>query len=277
MQGSNFGALLGPPVTAALVVAGGWPAAAWLTSVALQGSRWPWPVSSCTGAKGVGSAYDLPSTSSPTRSVPGATSASGRFERALAQSGRTDAWPWPGGPSSSIPDMPLEGMTRDDYVRAKFGGGDRPRQIYQAIAESGREAGIEFQFSRIRRTPNTVLSHRLVHWSAKNDLQDEVVAELFKAYFEQGLDIGDLEILVECARRAGIDELRARRHLMSEEGRQEVVASDVYARRLGINGVPCFIVNRKYAVSGAQPPSAFVEVFNLAERDAATSAAQSTA
>ena len=60
---------------------------------------------------------------------------------------------------------------------------------------------------------------------------------------------------------------------MSEEGRQEVVASDVYARRLGINGVPCFIVNRKYAVSGAQPPSAFVEVFNLAERDAATSTA----
>ena len=69
----------------------------------------------------------------------------------------------------------------------------------------------------------------------------------------------------------------ARKFLLSEEGRQEVVASDVYARRLGINGVPCFIVNRKYAVSGAQPPSAFVEVFNLAERDAATSTAQSTA
>ena len=151
-----------------------------------------------------------------------------RFERALAQSGRTDvavAWR----PFQLNPDMPPEGMTRDDYVRAKFGGGDRPRQIYQAISESGREAGIEFQFARIRRTPNTVLSHRLVHWSAKNNVQDEVVA------------------------------------------------SDVYARRLGINGVPCFIVNRKYAVSGAQPPSAFVEVFNLAERDAATSAAQSTA
>ena len=90
-----------------------------------------------------------------------------RFERALAQSGRTDvavAWR----PFQLNPDMPAEGMTRDDYVRAKFGGGDRPRQIYQAIAESGREAGIEFQFSRIRRTPNTVLSHRLVHWSAKS-------------------------------------------------------------------------------------------------------------
>jgi predicted DsbA family dithiol-disulfide isomerase len=198
-----------------------------------------------------------------------------RFERALALSGRNDiAISWR--PFQLNPDMPAEGMTRDDYVRAKFGGGDRPRQIYQAIADSGREAGIEFQFSRISRTPNTVLSHRLVHWSAKNERQDEVVAELFKVYFEEGLDIGEIEVLVECARRAGLDAKLTHRFLLSDEGRQEVVASDVYARRLGINGVPCFIVNRKYAVSGAQPPSAFVEVFNLAERDAATSAAQST-
>jgi predicted DsbA family dithiol-disulfide isomerase len=198
-----------------------------------------------------------------------------RFERALAQSGRNDvAISWR--PFQLNPDMPAEGMTRDDYVRAKFGGGDRPRQIYQAIAESGREAGIEFQFSRIRRTPNTVLSHRLIYWSAKQERQDEIVAELFRAYFEDGLDIGDIDTLVECARRSGLDPYAAHSFLLGDEGRQEVVASDVYARRLGINGVPCFIVNRKYAVSGAQPPSAFVEVFNLAERDAATTAAQST-
>ena len=191
-----------------------------------------------------------------------------RFERALAQSGRTAvavAWP----PFQLNPDMPAEGMTRDDYVRAKFGGGDRPRQIYQAIAESGREAGIEFQFARIRRTPNTVLSHRLVHWSAKNEIQDEVVAELFKAYFEQGLDIGDLEILVECARRAGIDELRARRYLMSDEGRQEVVASDVYARRLGINGVPCFVISGRHAIAGAQEPEVIERLLDVAAVEAA--------
>ncbi|HZP97964.1 MAG TPA: DsbA family oxidoreductase [Reyranella sp.] len=199
-----------------------------------------------------------------------------RFERALDISGRNDvALSWR--PFQLNPDMPAEGMSRDDYVRAKFGGGDRPRQIYQAIADSGREAGIEFQFSRIRRTPNTILSHRLIYWSAKNERQDELVGELFKAYFEEGLDVGDIHTLVDIAGRAGLDPTAAHRFLMSDEGRQEVVASDVYARRLGINGVPCFIVNRKYAVSGAQPPSAFVEVFNLAERDAATSAAQSTA
>ena len=93
-----------------------------------------------------------------------------RFERALDLSGRNDiAISWR--PFQLNPDMPSEGMTRDDYVRAKFGGGDRPRQIYQAIAESGREAGIDFQFSRIKRTPNTVLSHRLVHWSAGSERQ----------------------------------------------------------------------------------------------------------
>jgi predicted DsbA family dithiol-disulfide isomerase len=199
-----------------------------------------------------------------------------RFERALDVSGRNDvALSWR--PFQLNPDMPAEGMSRDDYVRAKFGGGDRPRQIYQAIADSGREAGIEFQFSRIRRTPNTILSHRLIYWSSKNERQDETVGELFKAYFEEGLDIGELDTLVDIAQRAGLDGQATRHFLISEGGRQEVVASDVYARRLGINGVPCFIVNRKYAVSGAQPPSAFVEVFNLAERDAATSAAQSTA
>ena len=114
-----------------------------------------------------------------------------RFERALVLSGRNDvALSWR--PFQLNPDMPPEGMTRDDYVRAKFGGGDRPRQIYQAIAESGREAGIEFQFSKIKRTPNTILSHRLVHWAAKQERQEEVVDMLFKAYFEEGLDTGDL-------------------------------------------------------------------------------------
>src|SRR3954465_12728797 len=188
-----------------------------------------------------------------------------RFERALDLSGRNDiAISWR--PFQLNPDMPPEGMTRDDYVRAKFGGGDRPRPIYPAMPESGREAGIEFQFSKIRRTPNTVLSHRLIFWSATQEKQDEVVAELFKAYFEDGLDIGELEMLIECAARAGLDRELARTFLQSEEGRQEVVASDVYARRLGINGVPCFIVNRKYAVSGPHPPSPVVTGLHLPQR-----------
>ena len=200
-----------------------------------------------------------------------------RFERALDLSGRNDvavAWR----PFQLNPDMPPEGMTRDDYVRAKFGGGDRPRQIYQAIAESGREAGIEFQFSQ----HPAHAQHRAV--APPGPLERQAgAAGRGRGRAVQGLFRGRASISAtsrswsNAPRRAGSSEAARRSYLMSDEGRQEVVASDVYARRLGINGVPCFIVNRKYAVSGAQPPSAFVEVFNLAERDAATSTAQSTA
>src|SRR5260370_24514571 len=88
-----------------------------------------------------------------------------RFERALDLSGRNDvAISWR--PFQLNPDMPAEGMTRDDYVRTKFGGGDRPRQSYQATAESRRAAGIEVQFAKIKRTPNTVPSHPPCHWGA---------------------------------------------------------------------------------------------------------------
>lgn len=199
-----------------------------------------------------------------------------RLERAVQMSGRSDimvAWR----PFQLNPDMPADGMAREDYLRAKFGGGDRSRQIYQAIAQTGREEGIEFQFGKVRRTPNTVQSHRLVHLGGQRNRQDEVVESLFKAYFEEGRDVGDLDTLVEVAARAGIDENDARAFLGGEDARAEVVAADLYARRLGINGVPCFIVERKYAVSGAQPPSAFLEVFNLAEREQERQTAQSTA
>jgi len=199
-----------------------------------------------------------------------------RLEQAVELSGRGDIWvAWR--PFQLNPDIPETGMTREDYLRAKFGAGDRPRQIYQAISETGRAEGIDFQFNRIKRTPNTVQSHRLIHWSGKEGVQDQVVESLFHAYFEEGRDIGDVETLIDCAVRAGVDQAKVRKFLESTELKQEVLAADLYARRLNINGVPCFIVNRKYAISGAQPPAAFLEVFNLAAKDEETEAQQSSA
>ncbi len=194
-----------------------------------------------------------------------------RFERAVAESGRDDimvAWR----PFQLNPDMPPAGMGRDAYLRLKFGGSDRARNIYRTIAENGREEGIDFQFDRIARTPNTVRSHRLIHWSGPLGFQDQVVDSLFKAYFEEGRDIGDNEALIDAAVRAGLDRRDTRAFLESDELAPEVVAADGHARRMGIAGVPCFVVDRKYAVSGAQPTEAFLEVFNLAARDAAQAA-----
>ena len=150
------------------------------------------------------------------------------------------------------------------------------QKIYGAIAETGQGEGIDFHFEKIGRTPNTLASHRLVKHAAKLGQQDTVVEALFRGYFMDGRDIGNLEILADIAGEAGLDRDEAIAYLRSVEDRDEVAAADVYARRLGINGVPCFIVNRKYAVSGAQPPEAFLQVFQLADQDDKEEAQQVT-
>ena len=198
-----------------------------------------------------------------------------RMAGALAQSGRNDimvAWR----PFQLNPDMPAEGMSRDAYLTAKFGNTERWQKFYGAIAETGQGEGIDFHFEKIGRTPNTLGSHRLVKTAAKLGQQDTVVEALFRGYFMDGRDIGNLEILADIAGEAGLDRDEAIAYLRSVEDRDEVAAADVYARRLGINGVPCFIVNRKYAVSGAQPPEAFLQVFQLADQDDKEEAQQVT-
>jgi len=115
--------------------------------------------------------------------------------------------------------------------------------------------------------PNTLASHRLVRFGAKQNQQDAVVENLFRAFFIDGRDVGSTDVLVDIAVESGIAREAAIDYMAGGEDKDEIVSSDLYARRLGINGVPCFIVNRRYAVSGAQPPEAFQQVFELAAQD----------
>ena len=161
------------------------------------------------------------------------------------------------------PEMPADGIDRQRYLELKFGGGDQAGQVYHRIAAAGAEEGIDFAFDRIRRTPNTVNAHRLVRWARQQDRQDEVVESLFQAYFLEGLDIGDRDNLSEIAARAGLDRADASALLDGVEGVREVLDETRLAYNSGITGVPCFIVDRKYAISGAQEPEAFFPLFDL--------------
>lgn len=161
------------------------------------------------------------------------------------------------------PEMPADGIDRQRYLELKFGGGDQAGQVYHRIAAAGAEEGIDFAFDRIRRTPNTVSAHRLVRWARQQDRQDEVVESLFQAYFLEGLDIGDRDNLAEIAARAGLDRADASAFLDGVEGVREVLDETRLAYNSGITGVPCFIVDRKYAISGAQEPEAFFPLFDL--------------
>jgi predicted DsbA family dithiol-disulfide isomerase len=196
-----------------------------------------------------------------------------RFERALALRPQPSVeinWR----PFQLNPNMPAGGVDRDTYVSRKFGGADRARRVHASLIETGEQEGIEFRFDLMKRTPNTVDSHRLIWAAARSGLQSEAVRAVFRAYFTQGKDIGDRAVLVEIAAAIGLDPADIRDVLAGEDGRAEILAFDDMARGLGVSGVPCYIIDRRYAVSGAQSPEVFLQVFDLARQDLAGIAAE---
>lgn len=161
------------------------------------------------------------------------------------------------------PDMPVQGMPRQLYLETKFGGTDRARQVYETIRQNGAAEGIDFQFDKIARTPNTVLAHRLIRFASDQGFGDPLVERLFVAYFTEGVDIGDRDKLIEQAIAVGMDAEEVSDFLAGSGGQPEVQAETRFAYENGINGVPCFIFNRHYALAGAQDPSAFFPLFEL--------------
>lgn len=166
------------------------------------------------------------------------------------------------------PDMPRGGMARPDYVVRKFGGEDRARRLYGSIAEIGRAEGISFRFDRISRTPSSVDAHRLVRYAALHGCADATVEALFATYFTDGQDVGDLRVLTAVAGSCGLDPVGARRFLGSEADVDAVYADNLRAHRLGINGVPCFVVGGRHAIAGAQEPEVIERLLDVAAVEA---------
>lgn len=166
------------------------------------------------------------------------------------------------------PDMPRIGMARPDYVVRKFGGEDRARRLYATIAEVGRLEGVPFRFDRIRRTPSSVDAHRLVRYAVRYGRADEMVEALFAAHFTDGRDIGDHDVLAAVATTYGMDQPAVRRFLSSDEETEAVHADNLRAHRLGINGVPCFVVEGSHAIAGAQEPEVIERLLDIATVDA---------
>jgi len=165
------------------------------------------------------------------------------------------------------PDLPIEGVPHGLYLAAKFGGSQNAGRACAALSAAGRAEGIDFAFDRIARAPNTLRAHRLIRFAADEGAGDDIVEALFRAYFLEGLDIGDIDILAAIAGRAGFDCRVVRGYLAGDAGTQEVRAEDRRARHLGIHAVPCFVLERGYAISGAQEPEMFLSLFDVALAD----------
>jgi predicted DsbA family dithiol-disulfide isomerase len=171
------------------------------------------------------------------------------------------------------PDMPAEGIDRDEYVKSKFGA-ERAGQIYGRITTVGREVGIPFDFTKVTRQPNTLAAHSLIALAIDAGRQDAVVEALFRAFFLEGKDLTSPDTLTEVAVGAGLDAGDVKAFLSSEKARAHVEAEDKRARKIGVEGVPFFVFNKRIAVSGAQEPGALLEAMLEAEKEPAPSAAE---
>lgn len=159
------------------------------------------------------------------------------------------------------PDYPPEGVDQKKALEQKLGGAERVAEGHKMLTELGREVGIKFDFDAIKIGPNTLDAHRLIHWSVteSREKQDKVVDALFKANFEQGRNVGDHAVLLDIAEEAGLDRSVISTLLASDADRDLIIGEIDAAQKIGVNGVPFFIFDQQYAVSGAQTPDALAE------------------
>lgn len=158
------------------------------------------------------------------------------------------------------PDMPAGGMDRRTYLEAKFGGQEGAARAYAPVVEHAEKAGAVINLEKMQRTPNTIDAHRLIHWAGIENRQSFVVDLLFKAYFVDGRDIGDHEVLADIADTAEMDAAVVGKLLASDADADDIRARDAHSRKMGVNSVPTFIVANQHAVPGAQPPETWAQV-----------------
>jgi predicted DsbA family dithiol-disulfide isomerase len=173
-----------------------------------------------------------------------------RLDKALAQlDGLKVEVAWR--PFMLDPTIPKEGKSRRDYMVAKFGE-ERLKTIHDPLIAAGLEDGVPYRFDAITRTPNTLDAHRVIRWAHKCGKQHEVAERLFMAYWNEGKDVGDHTVLADAAAAAGMDGDAVLADLATDLDTDKVQGEIAMSGRMGISGVPTFVIGRRYGVVGAQ-------------------------
>ncbi len=152
------------------------------------------------------------------------------------------------------PWVPREGISREEYLTAKFGSVEAYKGIAQRVVAAADEEGLVYRPDLVRRQPNTIDCHRLIHWADAQGKAPEMKQRLMELYFRDGGDLTDTEVLVQAAADVGLDAADVRQRLATDEDVALISALAQDASNKGISGVPTFVFAQKYAVSGAQDP-----------------------
>jgi predicted DsbA family dithiol-disulfide isomerase len=190
-----------------------------------------------------------------------------RLDAALAQLDDIDVFVrWR--PYMLDPTIPPEGLDRQTYMLNKFGP-ERLKTIHDPLIAAGEELGVPYDFDAITRTPNTLDAHRLIRWSHTVERQHEMAERLFMAYWSEGQDVGDRDVLAACAGEAGINAAQIRELLDTEQDVAETRAEIDHATKIGVTGVPTFILGQSYALVGAQSPEVLVDAIGRVAKELA--------
>jgi predicted DsbA family dithiol-disulfide isomerase len=182
-----------------------------------------------------------------------------RLEKAIAQVADQVEVELEYHPFELNPDMPMEGRNQKEYLTKKFGSETKYQQVIDHVTEVAAEEGLKFDFKKQVVSPNTRNAHRLIWLAKKQGKQIDIKEALMKAYFEQGIDLTKMENLISIATQVGLDPEKTKSFLDSTEGLVEVTTSEMQNAQRGISGVPFYIINNQYGVSGAQPSEVFAK------------------
>lgn len=187
-----------------------------------------------------------------------------RLERALNQLADSYSFDVTYHPFELNPSIPETGVNQKQYLSQKFGGEERYEKITAHVTQVAAEEGLEFKFHKQAVSPNTRNAHRIIQLAKHVNKQIEVKEAFMKAYFTDGIDLSKVENLMAVAEHAGMERALVTQLLSGNQGVAEVIQAEKEIQQLGITGVPFYIVQNKYGLSGAQPPESFIEVIQKA-------------
>ena len=165
--------------------------------------------------------------------------------------------------------IPVEGIGRDQYLTTKFGSPERYQGIAQRVRAAAAAEGLDYAVDKISRQPNTRDAHRLIRWADGIGKAADMKQRLMDLYFTEGGDLSDREVLVQAAADVGLDPEDVRAALDSDKDIAEIEQEVEAAKEAGIQGVPYFILDGKYAISGAQAPEALAQAIEQVSAQAA--------
>ena len=165
------------------------------------------------------------------------------------------------------PWVPREGMRRDEYLTTKFGSVERYNGIAVRVTAAAAADGLTYAVDKIKRQPNTLDCHRLIHWAGKQGQSASMKQRLMDLYFTEGGDLTDPEVLIQAAAQCGLDAGQVGRRLTADDDEERVERDANSAKEAGIDGVPCFIFGGRLAVQGAQAPEHLAQAIERAANE----------